>query len=121
MSLWVYYHTVLSQQVMSPTPPARVIVTVFYQPTLLHVRVLVTQLGARVPCKCAALPTERECCFCSELAHIRHLFSDVEGLQCITDHPKFVGACPNLLTLRIALVGVMATRGDPIQLPIPNR
>ena len=45
----VYYHTVLSQQVMSPTPPARVIVTVFYQPTLLHVRVLVTQLGARVP------------------------------------------------------------------------
>ena len=41
--------TVLSQQVMSPTPPARVIVTVFYQPTLLHVRVSITQLGARVP------------------------------------------------------------------------
>ena len=34
---------------MSPTPPARVIVTVFYQPTLLHVRMLITQLGARVP------------------------------------------------------------------------
>ena len=53
--------------------------------------------------------------------HIRHLFSDVEGLQCITDHPEFVGACFNPLTLRIALVGVMATRGDPIHLPIPNR
>ena len=31
-------------------------------------------------CSC----TERECCCCRELAHIRHLFSDVE---CITDHP----------------------------------
>ena len=29
--------------------------------------------------KCAALPTERECCCCRELAHIRHLFSNVEG------------------------------------------
>ena len=37
VNLCVYYQTVLSQQVMSPTPPARVIVTVFYQPTLLHV------------------------------------------------------------------------------------
>ena len=35
--------------------------------------------------KCAALPTEGECCCCGELVHIRHLFSDVEGLQCITD------------------------------------
>ena len=32
---------------MSPTPPARV--TVFYQPTLLHIRVSITQLGAHVP------------------------------------------------------------------------
>ena len=103
---------------MSPTPPARVIVTVFYQP---HVRVLVNT--ALYSCtKCAALPTECECYCCRELAHIRHLFSDVEGLQCITDHPEFVGACLNPLTLRITLVGVMmATRGDPIQLPIPNR
>ena len=31
--------------------------------------------------KCAALPTERECCCCRELAHIRRLFSNVEGLQ----------------------------------------
>ena len=75
---------VLSQQVMSPTPPARVIVTVFYQPTLLHVRVSITQLGARV---------ERVCCCYRELAYTRHIFSDVEGLQCITDHPEFVGAC----------------------------
>ena len=62
------------------------------------VRVLITQLaiGARVSTKCAALQTERECCCCREPAHIRHLFSDVEGLQCITDHPEFVG--------RIALV-----------------
>ena len=66
--------------------------------------------------KCAALPTEHECCCCRELAHIRHIFSDVEGLQCITDHPEFVGACLNPLTLRIALVGVMATRGDLIHL-----
>ena len=83
-----------------------------------------TRIGNTAWCsctKCAALPTERECCCCRELAHIRHLFSDVEGLQCITDHPEFVGACLNPLTLRIALVGVMATRGDPIQLPIPNR
>ena len=34
---------------MSPTPPVRVIVTVFNQPTLMHIRVLITQLGARVP------------------------------------------------------------------------
>ena len=83
-----------------------------------------TRIGNTAWCsctKCAALPTERECCCCRELAHIRHLFSDVEGLQCIADHPEFVGAYLNPLTLRIALVGVMATRGDPIQLPIPNR
>ena len=47
--------------------------------------------------KCAALPTERECCCCRELAHLRHLFSDVEGLQCVTDHPEFAGACLNPL------------------------
>ena len=58
--------------------------TVFYQPTLLHVRVSITQL---------ALQTERVCCCCRELAHTRHIFSDVEGLQYITDHPEFVGAC----------------------------
>ena len=105
---------------MSPTPLARAIVTENYPLTLLHVCVLIAQLGACVPC--AALPTERECCCCRELAHIRHRFSDVEGLQCITDHPEFVGACLNSLTvLRIALVGVMATRGNPIHLPIPNR
>ena len=46
---WVYCHTVLSQQVMSPTPLARVIVTANYQLTLPRVRVLITQLGARVP------------------------------------------------------------------------
>ena len=63
-----------------------------------------TRIGNTAWCsctKCAALPTERECCCCRELAHIRHLFSDVEGLQCITDHPEFVGACLNPLTLRI--------------------
>ena len=38
---------------MSPTSLARVIVTVNYQLTLLHVGMLITQLGAR------ALPTER--------------------------------------------------------------
>ena len=43
--------------------------------------------------KCAAFQTERVCCCCRELAHTRHIFSDVEGLQCITDHPEFVGAC----------------------------
>ena len=66
-----------------------------------------TRIGNTAWCtctKCAALPTERECYCCRELAHIRHLFSDVEGLQCITDHPEFVGACLNPLTLRIALV-----------------
>ena len=61
--------------------------------------------------KCAALPTERQCCCCRVLAHIRHLFSNVEGLQCITDHSEFVGACLNPLILCIALVGVIATRG----------
>ena len=30
--------------------------------------------------KCAALPTECERCCCWELAHLRHLFSDVEGI-----------------------------------------
>ena len=45
---WIYCHTILSQQVMSPTPLARVIMTVNYQPTLQHVRMLITQLDARV-------------------------------------------------------------------------
>ena len=71
--------------------------------------------------KCAALPTERKCRRCRELAHLRHLYSDMEGLQCVTDHPEFAGACLNPLTLRIALVGAMETRGDPIHLPISNR
>ena len=84
------------RQILKYLPPARLIVTVFYQPTLLHVRVLITQLAKlwyqhayvqQLPAswcsctKCAALQTERECCCCMELAHIRHLFSDVEGLQ----------------------------------------
>ena len=99
---------------MSPTPLARVIVTVNYQPTLR-----VFDNTAWCSCtKCAALLTNRECCCCRELAHLRH---DVEGLQCVTDHPEFAGACLNPLTLRIALVGAMETRGDPIHLPISNR
>ena len=43
-------------------------------------------------CTMPALLTERKYCYCRELAHIRHLLSDVEGLQCIRDHPEFVGA-----------------------------
>ena len=101
---------------MSPTTPARGVISDSVLPADLAAR---TRIGNTAWCsrtKCAALPTERECCCCRELAHIRHLFSDVEGLQCITDHPEFVGACLNPLTLRIALVGVIATRGDPTQL-----
>ena len=81
-----------------------VIVTVNYQPTFLHVHVLITQLGAQVS---SVLLTERECCCFLELAHIRHHFSDVEGLQHIADHTKFAGACLNPLTLCITLVSVV--------------
>ena len=80
---------------MSPTPPAR---------ADLAARTRVDNTAWCLCTKCAALQTERECCCCRELAHIRHLFSDVECLQCITDHPEFVGAWLNPLTLRIALV-----------------
>ena len=55
MSLWVYYHTVLSQKVMSPTPPARVSDSVL--PADLAAR---TRIGNTAWCsctKCAALPT----------------------------------------------------------------
>ena len=67
--------------------------------------------------KCSALVTEPEC---KELAHTRHLF-DGEGLSCITEHPEFAAACLRPLVLRVALVGMMRTRGDPIGFPIPNR
>ena len=74
------------------------------QPTFLHVHVLITQLGAQVS---SVLLTERECCCFLELALIRHHFSDVEGLQHITDHTKFAWACLNPLTLCITLVSVV--------------
>ena len=96
-SLWVYYHTILSQQVMRPTLLARVIVTENYLLTLLQVCMLITPLGVSLP---------QLCCCCRKREHIRHLFSDVEGLQCITDITLGLleHASIHPLTLRIALV-----------------
>ena len=70
--------------------------------------------------KCSALTTEPECMCCKELPHTRHLF-DNEVLSCISEHPKFEAACLQPLVLRVALVGMMIIRGDPIGFPIPNR
>eukprot|EP00731_Ephydatia_muelleri_P002994 Em0001g2994a len=70
--------------------------------------------------KCSALATKPECMCCKELPDTRHLF-DEEGMSCISEHPEFAAACLQPLVLRVALVGMMRIRGDPIAFPIPNR
>lgn len=70
---------------------------------------------------CVSLPMKPECCYCRELVHLTHLINDPNVCNCVVDHPEFAAACLQPLTLRIALVGLMAMRGDDIPFPISNR
>ena len=79
------------------------------------------RLGARVglATKCTALPTER-----ASVAVVRNWCTFLEMWRVSSashaDHPDFVRACLHPLTLRITLVGVMATR-DILLFPVGNR